>query len=225
MRVLVIGSNGKTGRRVVGLMREGPHEPVAMIRDPAQRAPFTSLGVESVVADVEDSIEHALEGMDGVIFAAGSGSKTGPDKTISVDRDGAIRSVDEARAAGVTRYVMLSSMRADPESEGHEISHYYRAKGAADEHLERSGLEHVIVRPGRLTDEPGRERIRAAVSLEGSPGPPHISRDDLASVLVRCLDHPGVIGMTFEILEGETPIQEALDQLSAWRAEAEGEPS
>lgn len=222
MRVLVIGANGKTGRRVVRQMREGPHEPVAMVRDPAQGAWFTGLDVESVVGDVEGSIAPLLEGAEAVIFAAGSGSKTGPEKTIDVDREGAIRTIDEAERAGVKRYVMLSSIGADPASEGHEISHYYRAKGEADAHLMASGLDWVIVRPGRLTDEPGREAIRAAPSLAGTEGPDEISRDDVASVLVRCVDHLGVVGVAFEILAGDVPIQRALDRLGGWKVQ-EGE--
>lgn len=223
MKVLVIGANGKTGRRVVAQMEEGPHDPVAMVRDPAQLAHFAGIGVETVVGDVERSIAPLLGGVDAVIFAAGSGSKTGPDKTVDVDRDGAIRTIDEARAAGVRRYVMLSSIGADPESEGRKISHYYRAKGAADEHLRESGLEYVIVRPGRLTDEPGREKIRAAPSLDDTEGPREISRDDVASVLIRSLDHPGVAGLAFEILAGEVPIQRALDRLAGWKVRAPGE--
>jgi len=219
MRVLVIGANGKTGRRIVAQMKEGPHEPVAMIRDPAQHAFFAGVGVASVVGDVEESISHLLREVDRVIFAAGSGSKTGPEKTIDVDQNGAIRAVDQALAAGVGRFVMLSSMGADPDSEGRKISHYYRAKGVADEHLASSGLEHVIVRPGRLTDDPGREKIRAAVSLEGTEGPSAISRDDVASVLIRSLDHPGVAGLAFEILAGDVPVQRALDRLGAWKAQ------
>ena len=215
MRVLVIGANGKTGRRIVRQMHDGPHVPVAMVRDPGQQATFTSLDVESVVADLEDGISEVLDGIEAVIFAAGSGSKTGPEKTIDVDQNGAIRSIDEAREAGVARYVMLSSMHADPESEGHRISHYYRAKGIADEHLRTRGPEHVIVRPGRLTDEMGRERVRIAPTIEGRG---EVARDDVASVLIRCLDHPGVGGLSFDLLEGEVPIQEALDHLAAGRS-------
>jgi uncharacterized protein YbjT (DUF2867 family) len=219
MRVLVIGANGKTGRRVVRQMRDGPHEPVAMVRDPDQRTHFTGLGVESVVGDVEESIAPLLKGIDAVIFAAGSGSKTGPEKTIDVDQNGAIRTIDEAATAGVGRYVMLSSMRADPDSQGHKISHYYRAKGVADQHLMESELEWVVVRPGRLTDDPGREAIRAAPSLEGTQGPSEISREDVASVLVRSVDHPGVTGLAFEILAGDVPIQRALDRLGGWKVQ------
>ena len=45
MRVLVIGANGNTATRLVRRLAEGPHDPVAMIRDPAQRPKFDAWGV------------------------------------------------------------------------------------------------------------------------------------------------------------------------------------
>ena len=45
MKVLVIGANGKTATHVVRLLKDGPHDPLAMIRDPAQRAKLDDLGV------------------------------------------------------------------------------------------------------------------------------------------------------------------------------------
>jgi uncharacterized protein YbjT (DUF2867 family) len=101
-------------------------------------------------------------------------------------------------------------MGADPESDGHRLSHFFRAKGAADEHLRASGLDYTTVRPGRLTNRPAAGRIDAAPAL-GRKG--EISRDDLAEVLVACLDLEGTVGKTFELLRGETPIREALQRL------------
>lgn len=210
MRVLVIGANGLTGRRIIRSLTEGPHQPVAMIRDPAQSPTFDEISVRSVVADLEEPIDPALEGIDAVIFAAGSGSKTGPDKTLAVDRDGAVRSIAAVEAAGIRRYMMLSAMRADPDGQGHPISHYLRAKGIADEHLRRSGLDYTIVRPGRLTNEPGTGKVSLAPRLE--PGG-QIPRDDVATTMVRCLDEPATERTTFDLLAGDAPIPEALRRL------------
>ncbi len=210
MRVLVIGANGLTGRRTVRLLEEGPHEPVAMIRNPEQSDTFDQMGVATVVADLEEPLDPALDGIDAVIFAAGSGSGTGPDKTLAVDRDGAVRSIAAVEAAGIDRYIMLSAMRADPESEGHPISHYLRAKGIADEHLRRSELAYTIVRPGRLTNDPGTGKVSLAPELK--PGG-SISREDVAALMVECLDRPATERATFDILEGETPIREALEKV------------
>lgn len=209
MRILVAGANGLTGTRVVQRLKEAGQEPVAMIRDAAQEGKFREMEAETVVADLEEDLARTVEGMDGVIFAAGSGSKTGPDKTIDVDRNGAIRLIDTAAQHGARRFVMLSAMGTrDPE--GSPIEHYLRAKRDADEHLEASGLDWTIVRPGRLTNEDGNGRIEAGTSL-GRRG--EISREDVAEVLVRCFDIDKTSRKNFELLSGENPIEDALRKL------------
>ncbi|HJN50833.1 MAG: aldo/keto reductase [Pseudomonadales bacterium] len=85
MKVLVIGANGNTGTRVVKHLAGGVHDPVAMIRDPTHRAKFDSLGVATVLADLEYPIDHAVQNCDAIIFAAGSGGSTGKDKTVLID--------------------------------------------------------------------------------------------------------------------------------------------
>lgn len=211
MRVLVIGANGSTGRRVTRrLAEEGRHEPVAMIRDADQAPRFEGMGVETAVADLEGLLDPALEGCDAVVFCAGSGAGTGLDKTVTVDRDGAVKSMVAAEARGVGRYVMLSSRGADPESRGERLSPYYRAKGHADVWLRRSDLAHTIVRPGRLTEEEGRGSVEIAPSL---PSGGSISRDDVARVLVDALDMENTRGKTFAIVSGPTPIPEALQAI------------
>ncbi len=215
MRVLIAGANGHTGRILVQFLLESPdHEPVAMIRSEEQAEHFQESGAEWVLGDLEEPLDPVLEAagrIDAFIFAAGSGSKTGPEKTLSVDRDGAIRSIAALEAAGIQRYLMLSSLRADPGSEGHPISHYLRAKGIADAHLRRSELAWTIVRPGRLTQEPGTGQVAAAPHLEPSG---EIPREDVARVMVRCLDRPDTAGLSFDLLGGSTPIDEALDGLA-----------
>ena len=206
MRVLVIGANGNTATRVVRRLAAGPHDPVAMIRDPAQRPKFDDLGVPTVVADLEYPIDHAVAGMEAVIFAAGSGGHTGKDKTVLVDHLGAIRSMVAAQMAGVRRYLMLSSINNDLHSTS-PIAHYHKAKAHADHHLRETELDYTIVCPGGLTDEAATERVSVSAELHGRG---LTSRENLAAVLVRCLDLENTVGKTFSLLDGETPLEEAL---------------
>ncbi|MYE14203.1 MAG: SDR family oxidoreductase [Gammaproteobacteria bacterium] len=206
MRVLVIGANGNTATRLVRRLAEGPHDPVAMIRDPAQRPKFDALGVPTVLGDLEYPIDHAVPGMDAVIFAAGSGGRTGKDKTILVDHVGAIRSMVAAQMAGARRYVMLSSINNDIHSTS-PIAHYHKAKAHADNHLRETDLDYTIVCPGGLTDEPATERVAVSPELHGRG---LTSRENLAEVLARCLDLDNTVGKTFSLLDGETPLEEAL---------------
>ncbi len=127
MKVLVIGANGNTATRVVRRLAEGSHDPVAMIRNPVHRDKFDKLCVPTVLADLEYPIDHAVQGCDAIIFAAGSGGKTGKDKTVLIDHIGAIRTMVAAQVHGVRRYIMLSSINNDINSQS-PIAHYHRAK-------------------------------------------------------------------------------------------------
>lgn len=206
MKVLVIGANGNTATRVVRRLAGGPHDPVAMIRDPDQRAKFDALGVPAVLADLEYPIDHAVAGCDAVIFAAGSGGRTGKDKTVLVDHIGAIRSMVAAQMNGAKRYIMLSSINNDIHSTS-PIAHYHKAKAHADNHLRETDLDYTIVCPGGLTDEAGTGTVEVSADCGGRG---LTSRENLAEVLVRCLDLGNTVGKCFSLLEGPTPIADAL---------------
>lgn len=212
MRVLIVGANGHIGRRLLKQMSTSAHQSRAMIRDAKQRDALLELGAhDTVVADLEGDFAPALEGCDAVIFTAGSGGHTGPEKTDAIDRDGAIAMIDAAREAGAHRLVMVSSMGADaPDNGPEELQHYLRAKQAADNHLRESGLDYTIVRPGSLTDEDGTRRIDAASELKRRGSVP---RDDVAAVLLQVLDAPNTYGKQFELLSGDTPVQKAIATL------------
>ena len=211
MRVLVAGSNGQVGRHLVRLLAGAGHEARAMIRDGSQAPEMEDLGGTPVVADLEGDPSAAAEGCDAIVFTAGGGPGSGAAKKETVDRQGAVKLIEAAKEYGIRRYVMVSSMGADdPESGPEGMRPYLRAKGSADDSLRESGLDHTIVRPGRLTDDPATGRVDAAVSL-GRRG--EITREDTARVLLATLTAANTHGKTFEVLAGETPIDEAVRAL------------
>lgn len=209
MKVLVIGANGNTATRVIQQLAGSDHDPIAMIRNPSHRAKFDKLGVPSVLADLEYPIDHAVQGCDAIIFAAGSGGKTGKDKTVLIDHIGAIRSMVAAQVHNVRRYIMLSSINNDINSQS-PIAHYHRAKAHADNHLVETGLDYTIVCPGGLTDEAGTDLVSVNAELTGRG---RTSRENLAAVLVACLDYDNSIGKSFSLLDGDTPLTEAMSAL------------
>lgn len=209
MKVLVIGANGVTATHVIKQLAESNHDPVAMIRDPLHREKFDKLGVPTVLADLEYPIDHAVRGCDAIIFAAGSGGKTGKDKTVLIDHIGAIRSMVAAQVNNVQRYIMLSSINNDINSQS-PIAHYHRAKAHADNFLIETDLDYTIVCPGRLTDDSGSGRVSITENLEGRG---ITSRENVASALTACLDNHNTIGMAFSLLDGDTPLAEALGAL------------
>ncbi|ADD05871.1 homolog to NAD-dependent epimerase/dehydratase [Natrialba magadii ATCC 43099] len=212
--VLVAGSHGQVGQHVTKQLaereREGYHVR-AMVRKDSQVDEMESMGaaVEAVVADLTDSVEHAVDGCNAIIFAAGSGGED----VYGVDRDGAIRLVDAAADEGIGRFVMLSSMGTDDPKSGPEpLQDYLIAKAEADEYLRKSDLSHTIVRPGELTTAPGTGEIRVGTDFELGNG--DIPREDVASVLVRVLEYDRLTGETFELLSGDDSIDGALGSLA-----------
>jgi uncharacterized protein YbjT (DUF2867 family) len=105
---------------------------------------------------------------------------------------------------------MVSAISAGrPEEWSEQMRPYYEAKAEADRRLEQSGLDYTIVRPGGLTDDPGTGLVTIATDLERGEVP----RDDVAAVLLAVLETPGSVGKTFELVSGDTPIDEAVRAL------------
>jgi uncharacterized protein YbjT (DUF2867 family) len=128
-----------------------------------------------------------------------------------VDYGGAVKLIEATLAAGVRRYVIVSSMGAgDPPAEGGDVfGEYLRAKAKADRALIASGLDYTIVRPGGLTDEPGTGLVEVGDRLDSGEVP----RADVAAVLAAALHADNTIGKTFELRSGEVPVAEAVTAL------------
>ena len=182
-----------------------------MIRDEDQAHKLRELGGETVVADLEGDVSHTVQGCNAVIFSAGGGPGSGAEKKETVDRGGAVKLIEAAQEHGASRYVMVSAMdAADPASGSEAMQPYLHAKAQADQTLQESGLDYTIVRPGSLTDEAGTGTVEAAPSL-GKRG--EIPREDTAHVIVATLEKGNTVGKTFEVLSGDTPVEEAIEQL------------
>jgi uncharacterized protein YbjT (DUF2867 family) len=211
MDVVVAGGHGQIALRLERLLAERGDRARGLIRNPDHAADLEAAGAEPVVCDLEAAdadVAGAVAGADAIVFAAGAGPGSGPERKQTVDLGGAVKLIDAAKANDIRRYLIVSSMGAGnppPGDEGFAV--YLQAKAAADEALASSGLEFTIVRPGGLTDAPGSGRIEAAEDL-GRRG--EIPRDDVAATLVAALGEPATIGKTFEILSGEQEIAAAL---------------
>lgn len=207
MKVLVIGANGQVGKHIVEKLIDDNHEPIAMIRDTDQIPYFEERGAKTVIADLEKDFKHAYYGVDAVIFAAGSGPHTGSDKTIMIDQEAAIKSMQVAENFGIKRLVMLSSIAANRPDLGPEaLKHYLYAKGRADAYLRGTSLDYTIIRPGGLTDDKGTGKVEIAEQLKEFGT---IPREDVAKVLVRALHFPETIEKSYDLISGSTQIEQA----------------
>jgi uncharacterized protein YbjT (DUF2867 family) len=208
--VAIAGGHGKIGMLLGGLLAARGDTARGLIRDPGQEADLRAAGIGPVLCDLEGDgdVAAAVRGADAVVFAAGAGPGSGDARKKTVDLGGAVKLIEAARAEGISRYLIVSSINADKASEhGSEgFGAYLRAKFEADEALRASGLDFTIVRPGSLTEDPGIGLVQIAAGI----GSGQIPRADVAAVLVACLDEPGTIGKSFDLITGDTPIPEAV---------------
>ncbi|MGY1602716.1 SDR family oxidoreductase [Geodermatophilus sp. SYSU D00815] len=219
MRVVVAGAHGQVARRLGRLLSARGDTVVGIVRNPEHRADLESDGVEPVVLDLEraavDDVAAVVQGADAVVFAAGAGPGSGEARKHTVDHAAAVLLADAAERAGVRPYVLVSSMGVEQARKGTPagmdpvFAVYLQAKlRAEDEILPRPGLDTVIVRPGRLTDEPGTGRVTLAHGV----GYGEIPRDDVAAVLAEVL-RSGAGNDVVELVGGDTPIPEAVAAL------------
>jgi uncharacterized protein YbjT (DUF2867 family) len=213
MDVVVAGGHGRIALKLLKLLAAGGHRARGLIRNPEHATDLEAIGAEAVTCDLEaeDDLSPHVRGANAVVFAAGAGPGSGPERKLTVDLGGAVKLIAAAQSAGARRYVIVSSMgSADPSSGSEQMRPYLQAKHDADVAVSESGLDFTIVRPGGLTDDPGTGRVAVAESL-GRWG--SVPRDDVAAVLLAVLTTDGTIGKTFELVEGESPIEEALREL------------
>jgi uncharacterized protein YbjT (DUF2867 family) len=211
MEVAIAGGHGQVARRLTRRLVTRGDKVRALIRNPQQESDIRADSAEPVICDLEqasaDEVAAAIAGVDAVVFAAGAGPGSGAERKWSMDRDGATKLLAAAQSASVARYVMVSSVGAENPPDGDDVfSIYLRAKAEADRALMKSDRDWTIVRPGRLTDEPGTERVRLDVEAARA----EISRDDVAAVLAAVLHEPRSVHLVLYAIGGEDPVEEAL---------------
>ncbi len=221
MRIVIAGGHGQIALRLERLLTARGDEVAGIIRKPEQAGDLLASGTEPVVCDLEsasleDVVKH-LEGADAAVFAAGAGPGSGAARKETVDHRSAVLFADAAERAGARRFLIISSMGAShepPPDTDPVFAAYLRAKAAADDDIRaRDGLDWTVLRPGRLTNDPGTGRVKLAEHT----GRDEITRDDVAAVLAALLDEPRTAGRTLELINGDTPVADAVAAVAAER--------
>ncbi|WP_010206338.1 SDR family oxidoreductase [Salinibacterium sp. PAMC 21357] len=211
-RIVIVGGHGKIALSLAELLTGSGHHVHSLIRNPDQESDISATGAMPVIADIEalsaEELSEIFTGNDTVVFAAGAGGGS-PERTYSVDRDAAIRTMDAAAHAGVTRYVMLSYKGAGFDHgvpEDNDFFAYAQSKAAADDHLRKGPLSYTIVGPGSLSSETASGMIDVGDAATAE----YAARDNVAQVIAAVIDADNTIGHTIEFMDGSTPIAEAV---------------
>ena len=107
MRVVIAGGHGKVAMRLSRLLRERGDDVRSLVRDPDHAEEVRAAGAEPVVCDLEKASEEevaaAVGAADAVVFAAGAGPGSGPERKESMDYGGAVKLIAAARANAIER--------------------------------------------------------------------------------------------------------------------------
>lgn len=211
MRVAIAGAHGRIALHLESLLSAQGDEVIGLIRNPDHAGDVRGHGAEPVVCDLEQvdvaAVAEAIRGSDAAVFAAGAGPGSGAQRKLTVDRDGAVKLLEACRGAGVSRYVVVSSIGAENPPSGDDVfSVYLRAKAEADAAVQASELEWSIVRPGRLTDDPGRGEVQ----LQRDPFRGEVARADVAAVIAALLHERRASRLALYLNAGAQPVDDAV---------------
>ena len=217
-RVVIVGAHGKVAQQLMRVLYDRGDEFVGIVRNEDHAEDVYRLGGEGMLADIEsataDELATVLAGADAVVFTAGAGAGSGIERKRTVDYGGSVKSAQAATIAGVRRFVQVSAWGVDaplPPDTDAVWRAYVEAKRDADAELRASGLDWTILRPGGLTFEEGTGEVELGDSVPRGT----IPREDVARLIAACLDEPGTIGRTWEVVSGDTPLEEAVRSAAA----------
>ncbi|CAM9522961.1 unnamed protein product [Chrysoparadoxa australica] len=224
-KVLVTGAGGKVGSRVVKCLREKGIEVRALVRKAETKIEGAS---EVIVGDIlqTEGLTEAMTGCSACIACHGTArvAKLGdvfgrgrddPDHPYHVNYEGNKSLVQAAKASGCHRLIRITGNAVGlPASSPVAIllnlfasmTVKWQLKG--EQVLRASGLDYTVVRPGGLTDDPRPPGLPLVLTCDGQPaskkGSFRIGRDDVADLMVACLDRPNTKKATLSCLWGKT---------------------
>src|SRR5215217_8368579 len=141
MDVLVAGGHAQIGRRLLRLPATRGHTARGLIRNEAHVADLEADGAHAVLCDLEtDDVRPHIGGAEAIVFAAGAGPGSGPERKQTVDLGGALKCIEAAQELGVPRFLMVFSMGNRHVDHSGPMRPYLEAKAQADAALETSGL-------------------------------------------------------------------------------------
>lgn len=233
MRVLVTGSTGFLGRRLMPRLRADGHAPVALLL-PDEAAPrdLLAASLPIVRGDITDptSLAGVAKDCDAVVhLAAAVGYGQRMDHCLRVNRDGAENVMCEAARSGARRFVQLSSVSVYGRAPGRRLDESAPLRKTGDpygdtkidaerllvEHAARGEIELTMLRPAvihgpgdrlflpRLVENVRSGRARIIGSGRNRVDAVHV--DDVVEVIARVLSDARTIGRVYNVNHPANP--------------------
>ena len=218
-RVVIVGGHGKVALLAAGKLKASGYAVTSVIRNPDQSDDVRAAGGNPVVLDIEttsvDELAAAFTGAKAIVFSAGAGGGSSPERTRAVDYEAATRAMAAAAQAGTKRFIMVSYAgagvdlhRLDPE---HSFYPYAKAKHDADAKLRESTLDYTILGPGLLTTEPATGTLTRTEGAKDWPDERRVtSRENVAEVITHVIKADAAVRQTVNFFDGDVPIAEVM---------------
>jgi NADH dehydrogenase len=218
MRVALIGGTGFVGRYLVDALLDAGHEVSLLVRAGSENKLKSAGRCDVVSGDLGSraAIGKTLERCDAVIYNVGILREI-PNQGVTFEGlqyNGLVAVIDAARAAGVSRLLLMSANGATAHGTA-----YQRSKYRAEQYARKSGLDVTVFRPSVIFGDPRgamefatqlyRDMVRPALPAVGffsgwHPGrgeilmsPVHV--EDVALAFRGALDDPSTIGKTYTL--------------------------
>ena len=207
MKVLVTGATGVIGGPTIAALLRRGHAVRLYSRHASESAKLWPRGVDAADGDIADraAMREARRGCDAVLPLAGIVSEHSGDGSFEqVNVDGTRRAVEAAEAAGVRRFVYVSSLGAE-----RGTSAYHRSKFKGEEYARTFPREWVVLRPGNVYG-PGDEVISLLLkmvrvlpvvpAIDGGEHPfQPVWVEDLAEALAQSVERDDLVGRTYDL--------------------------
>jgi len=203
--ILIFGGSRNTGLEVTKLLRARGDKVTAFVRPTSDRSELEKLRVEFVVGDAMDLdsvraafVDHEYRAVFTNIGCLGC--------ELPSDYQGNANIIQSAKKAGVQRFIFMTSIGvgdsrdASPWITQRILSRTLPLKGQAEEELRASGMDYTIIRPGGLRSRPATGN---GVVTEETDAFGYIFREDLAQLIVACLDDPRAINKTLTAVDSQ----------------------
>ena len=210
--VLVYGATGSQAKPVASKLLEAGHRVRVVTRNPDKAANLQQKGAEVVQGDMGEveTLYRASEGMNAVFLLVPFFTQNPTDGVTY-----GVNAIDAAKAAGVDLLVWNASGEIPPQRSGNPG---FDVRIDVLEHLEASGLPHVVLQPTAYMENflgPWTLAEVAEADTFAYPTPNEVqmqwvATDDVAAFAVYALEHPELADLNIKVCGPERLNGEAI---------------
>ena len=191
--IFVFGGTRGVGLEIVKLLSASDQPVTVLVRSTSDLTGLSETNAQTVVGDAMDkaTIAEALES--GRFQAAISTLSGNQESGFTVDSVGNINAIDASLAAGISRFILVSSIGVGDSAAGlpppalEALEAVLAEKAKAEVHLAATDMRYTIIRPGALMNKPASGD---GVLTEDSSVGGVIARAELASLIIAALEDP-----------------------------------